>query len=222
MNFLFDLDGTLTDSRPGIVACIQHALERAGVGPPSEIELRRCIGPPLTHSFARLLSVAVDSPSVTEAIVAYRERFTATGMFENAVYDRIPAALDELAAGGARLYVATSKPRVFAERILEHFGLAHRFIAIFGSELDGRLAEKPALLAHVLKHAGLDPAASVMIGDREHDMHGAAINGVYPVGALWGYGSDEELRSAGAKQVLSAPVEIPGLLASVAVRQQGR
>jgi phosphoglycolate phosphatase len=215
MNLLFDLDGTLTDSRPGIVACIQHALERAGVPPPGERELQRYIGPPLSHAFAQLLAAEVGAPRVVEAIAAYRERFTVTGMFENAVYEQIPAALDELADRGARLYVATSKPRIYAERILEHFGLVDRFIAVFGSELDGSRSDKSELIAHALKSAALDPAASVMIGDREHDMLGAVCNHVYPAGALWGYGSDEELRSAGAKRLLSAPAEIPKLLASV-------
>lgn len=213
MNVLFDLDGTLTDSRPGIVACIQHALQRAGISPPHESDLRRYIGPPLSHSFAELLAVRVDAPGVAEAIAAYRERFTVTGMFENSVYAGIPAALDELASRGAHLYVATSKPRIYAERILEHFGLAERFIAVFGSELDGRLGDKSELIAHVLKSASLDPAASVMIGDREHDMGGAVRNHVFPAGVVWGYGSAEELLSAGAKRLLSSPAEIPQLLA---------
>jgi phosphoglycolate phosphatase len=215
MNLLFDLDGTLTDSRPGIVACIQHALQRSGIPVPSDQELQRCIGPPLIHSFARLLAAQVDAPSVAQAIAAYRERFTAVGMFENAVYEHIPGVLDELASRGARLYVATSKPRIYAERILEHFGLAERFVAIFGSELDGRLGDKAELIAHALNTADLDPAASVMIGDREHDMLGAVRNEVYPVGVLWGYGSEEELRSAGAKRLLVAPTEIPKLLALI-------
>jgi phosphoglycolate phosphatase len=212
MNLLFDLDGTLTDSRPGILACIQYALERAGVASPSEQELQRYIGPPLSHSFAQLLAAEVDAPCVAEALASYRERFTVTGMFENAVYDQIPAALDEVARRGARLYVATSKPRIYAERILEHFGLADRFIAVFGSELDGSLSEKSELIEHALRTAGLDPEASVMIGDREHDMIGAVRNHVYPAGVLWGYGSDEELRRAGAKRLLSTPAEIPELL----------
>jgi phosphoglycolate phosphatase len=215
MNVLFDLDGTLTDSRPGIVACIRHALERAGIPPPGEQELQRYIGPPLTHAFAQLLAAGVDAPCVAQAVAAYRERFTVTGMFENAVYEQIPAALDELATRGARLYVATSKPRIYAERILEHFGLAARFIAVFGSELDGRLGDKSELIAHALRSAALDPAESVMIGDREHDMLGAVHNRVYPAGVLWGYGSDEELRNAGAKRLLKTPLEIPQLLASV-------
>ncbi len=212
MNLLFDLDGTLTDSRPGIVACIQHALERAGIASPGERELQQCIGPPLSHSFARFLGTDIDAPGVMQAIVAYRERFTATGMFENAVYEQIPAALDEVARLGARLYVATSKPRIYAERILEHFGLAHRFIAVFGSELDGSLVHKTDLIAHALERANLDAAATIMIGDREHDMHGAVHNRVFPVGVLWGYGSQEELTNAGAQRLLSAPIEIPTLL----------
>jgi phosphoglycolate phosphatase len=133
-------------------------------------------------------------------------------MFENVVYDQIPAALDEAARRGGHLYVATSKPRIYAERILEHFGLADRFIAVFGSELDGSLGDKSELVGHALRSAGLDPAASVMIGDREHDMVGAVRNNVYPAGVLWGYGSCEELRSAGARRLLSAPAEIPELL----------
>ncbi|HMN43520.1 MAG TPA: HAD hydrolase-like protein [Povalibacter sp.] len=208
MNILFDLDGTLTDSRPGIIACIQHALDRAGVPSPAEAELQKLIGPPLRDSFAALLASERDAPCVSAAIEAYRERFTAIGMFENAVYEGIPVALDELSRSGARLYVATSKPRVYAQRILDHFGLSGRFAAIFGSEIDGRLEDKSELIAHVLERTGIDAAATVMIGDREHDMLGATRNGVFPAGVLWGYGTDEELRGAGAKRLLSAPGEI--------------
>ena len=212
MNVLFDLDGTLTDSRPGILACIRHALERCGSSPPSELELRRCIGPPLRHSFARLLASDIDSPCVVEAINAYRERFTATGMFENAVYERIPAVLDELVRRGARLYVATSKPQVYARRILEHFNLHDRFLGIFGSELDGTRDDKSELVTYAMARAALKPAETVMIGDREHDMHGAVRNDVFPAGVLWGYGSEHELRAAGAKLLLNAPMEIPQVL----------
>jgi phosphoglycolate phosphatase len=215
MNLLFDLDGTLTDSRPGIVACIRHALQRASIPSPTDQELQRWVGPPLAHSFAQLLGAQRDAACVAQAIASYRERFTTIGMFENSVYDQVHATLEELCTRGARLYLATSKPRVYAERILEHFELAPRFTAIFGSELDGRLSEKTDLIAHVLKHANLDPTDSIMIGDREHDMLGAVHNNVYPAGALWGYGSVEELRGAGARQLLAAPTEIPRLLAAV-------
>jgi phosphoglycolate phosphatase len=214
LNILFDLDGTLTDSRPGIIACIKHALDRLGAPSPTEAELQRFIGPPLRDSFASLLASELDAACVSAAIHAYRERFTAIGMFENAVYEGIPGALDALSYGGARLYVATSKPRVYAQRILDHFGLADRFAAIFGSELDGRLCDKSELIAHALERTGIDAAATVMIGDRGHDMLGAVRNGVFPAGALWGYGTNDELRDAGAKRLLGAPGDIPGILSN--------
>jgi phosphoglycolate phosphatase len=207
MNILFDLDGTLTDSRPGILACIKHALERMGEPAPAEEELLRFIGPPLRDAFAYLLRSPADAECVTAAIAAYRERFTATGMFENSVYERIPAVLDALAARGTRLFVATAKPRVFAERILEHFGLAARFEAIYGSELDGRLCDKGELIAHVLASSALRADETVMIGDRHHDVMGAIRNDVFAAGALWGYGSEDELREAGAMALLAAPEE---------------
>jgi len=215
MNLLFDLDGTLTDSRPGIVACIRHALERCGVASPTDERLQACIGPPLRHSFAQMLVANVDDACVGHAIAAYRERFSTIGMFENAVYEHIPAVLDDLLRRGARLYVATSKPQIYAERILEHFGLANRFIAIFGSGLDGTRENKGELVAHAVKSAALEPGETVMFGDRLHDMHGAIANDVYPAGVLWGYGSDEELRAAGAKTLLSAPIDIPKFLGSM-------
>ena len=215
MNLLFDLDGTLTDSRPGIVACIRHALERAGVASPDDQALRRWVGPPLAHSFAQLFGTPQDAACVAQAITCYRERFTAIGMYENSVYDQVHATLALLQQRGARLYLATSKPRVHAERILEHFGLASHFTAVFGSELDGRLSDKAELIAHVLQSAALDARDSIMIGDREHDMLGAIRNDVYPVGVLWGYGTAEELLHAGARRTLAAPAEVPALLTAL-------
>lgn len=218
MNVLFDLDGTLTDSRPGIVACIKHALDKMGAKAPADMDFQRFIGPPLRDTFALLLESHIDEECVTAAIDAYRERFSVTGMFENSVYDSVPAALDTLIARGARLYVATSKPRVFAERILEHFGLANRFAAIYGSELDGSLCEKAELIAHALAHSALNPKQTMMIGDRHHDIVGAIRNEVLPAGVLWGYGSETELRDAGATTLLSSPAEIPGLVDQFAAR----
>jgi phosphoglycolate phosphatase len=212
MNILFDLDGTLTDSRPGIVACIRHALDRAGVEAPADVEFQRYIGPPLRNTFAELLQAEIDADCVAAAIDAYRERFGATGMFENSVYDRIPAALDQLRSRGARLFVATSKPRVFATRILEHFELADRFEAIYGSELDGSLCEKADLIAHALAQSRLSANETMMIGDRHHDIVGAIRNGIRPTGVLWGYGSEIELRTAGATVLLSKPADIPDLI----------
>jgi phosphoglycolate phosphatase len=212
LNVLLDLDGTLTDSRPGIVACIRHALERLGETGPSDAGMQHFIGPPLRDTFALLLRCELEAQSVTDAIAAYRERFTASGMFENSVYEHIPEALDRLSTQGARLFLATSKPRVFAERILEHFELASRFDAIYGSELDGSLCEKDELIAHVVAHSNLNPRDSVMIGDRRHDILGALRNEVFPAGVLWGYGSRDELVAAGAKLLLEDPTQLPNVL----------
>ena len=213
MNILFDLDGTLTDSREGILACIRHALDALGAPLAADVDLDRFLGPPLWGTFRELLPAGSGEVKVDAAVAAYRERFTRVGMFENRVYDGIPEALATLAGNGTRLFVATSKPRVFAERILAHFGLADRFERIFGSELDGRLTDKGELIAHVLSTSGLDAAETAMVGDRRHDLEGALQNRVFAVGALWGYGSRDELTASGADLLL----ERPGELATVVV-----
>lgn len=203
MNVLLDLDGTLTDSRQGIIGCIRHALIGLGDPCPPDPELRRYIGPPLHETFAALFGA--DAQKVDQAIALYRERYSATGLFDNSVYPGIHAALASLAARGAKLFLATSKPRVYAERIVEHFDLARHLIAVYGSELDGTRSNKAALIAHVLKTQGLSPHSSCMVGDRMHDMIGANANDVVAIGALWGYGSRGELIEAGARSLCEAP-----------------
>lgn len=209
MNILFDLDGTLTDPREGIVASIKHGLSVLGEPSPSDSELECFIGPPLRDTFTRLLSG--DRSRVETAISAYRDRFTSQGMFENAVYAGIPQVLKSLETLGAQLFVATSKPQVFAERILAHFGLTGYFKGVFGSELNGALSDKGELIAHILANAHLRPVDTVMVGDREHDMRGARRNHVRAVGVLWGYGSREELTAAGAERLLERPPDLGGL-----------
>jgi phosphoglycolate phosphatase len=208
VNVLFDLDGTLTDPRDGIVACIKHGLASLGEPSPSDMELERYIGPPLHETFTKLLR---GDGRVDAAVKAYRERFSAVGMFENVVYPGIPEVLESLGARGAELYVATSKPQVFAERILDHYGLSRHFKAVFGSELNGARSNKGELIGHLLMVAGLSAADTVMVGDREHDVHGARRNGVSAVGVLWGYGSREELAAAGAEQIFEQPSDLSGL-----------
>jgi phosphoglycolate phosphatase len=177
MNVLFDLDGTLTDPVVGITTCIQHALRQFGREPPERSELTRYIGPPLRATFAELL--ATDEQSlVQQAMVWYRERFEAVGMFENEVYPDVPAGLEALVAGGHRLFVATSKPRVFAERIIHHFNLSAHFVAVYGSELDGRNSSKVDLIQCLLANEFLDPADTWMVGDRAPDIRGGRANGV--------------------------------------------
>jgi phosphoglycolate phosphatase len=204
VNILFDLDGTLTDPREGIVACLKHALRALGRSTPPDADLERYIGPPLQESFALLLG-AERQGEVDAAVQLYRERFSAKGMFENAVYPGIHSSLAQLQTLGAVLYVATAKPLVFAERIVEHFGLRPYFRAVHGSELDGTRTDKVDLIAHVLEEGSLAAGSTFMVGDRSHDVVGAKANGVFPVAALWGYGTREELRAAGATLFCERP-----------------
>ena len=194
-DILFDLDGTLTDSLPGITRCIQHALRQMGAAVPAPDALRDCVGPPLTDTFARLLDTR-DEPAIAEALRLYRDRFVATGMFENAVFPGVPAGLGRLRAAGHRLWVATSKPRVYAREIVAHFSLAPFFAGVYGPELDLTNHDKRDLIALLLAREGLHPAAAVMVGDRRHDIEGARANGVAALAVAWGYGSPDELRAA--------------------------
>ena len=207
---LFDLDGTLTDPREGITRSIAHALERMGVEPPPLDALTCAIGPPLRGSLGRLLANE-DVARIEQALAHYRERFADVGLFENAPYPGIDAALQAL-GGDARLFVATSKPQVYAERIVRHFGLHVHFVAVHGCELDGTREDKRDLLAHLLAVHGLAPDDAVMIGDRGADMRAGRHHGMRTLGVRWGYGSDEELREAGAHALCDAPAALASAL----------
>jgi len=206
----FDLDGTLTDPKPGITRSIRYALQKLDHPTmPTEDELTWCIGPPLRASFVRLLGAET---SADLAVSYYRERFSDIGLYENGVYDGIGEVLTSLCASGHRLFVATSKPHVFAERIIDHFGLRDHFERVFGSELDGTRVDKSHLLEYALKQASVDPSKTLMIGDRSHDMVGAVNNGMKGIGVLYGYGSRDELLAAGAHHVCATPGAILGCI----------
>jgi phosphoglycolate phosphatase len=206
----FDLDGTLTDPKPGITRSIQYALQKLEHPTiPTEDELTWCIGPPLRASFVRLLG---GEHSADHAVSFYRERFSDVGLYENSLYDGIGDVLKTLCASGQRLFVATSKPHVFAERIIDHFGLRNHFERVFGSELDGTRVDKSHLLEYALKEASVDPAKTLMIGDRSHDMVGAKNNRMKGIGVLYGYGSRDELLEAGAHHVCATPGAILGCI----------
>ena len=206
----FDLDGTLTDPKPGITRSIRYALQKLDHPTmPTEDELTWCIGPPLRASFVRLLGAET---SADLAVSYYRERFSDVGLYENGVYDGIGEVLTKLGAAGHRLFVATSKPHVFAERIIDHFGLRDHFERVFGSELDGTRVDKSHLLEYALKQASVDPARTLMIGDRSHDMVGAKNNGMKGIGVLYGYGTRDELLDAGAHHVCATPGAILGCI----------
>jgi phosphoglycolate phosphatase len=142
------------------------------------------------------------------AVALYRERFSEVGLYENSVYAGIRDVLSALRRSGHRLFVATSKAHVFADRIIDHFDLRDHFEQVFGAELDGTRADKSDLLAHALRTTAVDPSQTLMIGDRSHDMVGAKNNGMKGIGVLYGYGSRDELIAAGARQLCAAPQAI--------------
>ena len=207
MNVLFDLDGTLTDPGDGFVACVSHALAKLDCRPRSDAEIRRHVGPPLEETLARLLE---DRAQIPDAVAFYRERYSTIGFLENAVYPGIEGVLHALHSREMCLFVATSKPTVYAQRILEHFGLRRFFRGVYGSELDGTRSGKTELLAYLMKQERL--STGMMIGDRAQDIAGALANGLTPVGALWGYGSREELEKAGAVHLCPCPSQLPQLV----------
>ena len=201
----FDLDGTLTDSAPGIIHSIKYALSKYGVEK-DEASLRLFIGPPLIHSFQE--QCGFDHEKAAEAVVFYREYFTAGGMFENSVYPGIKELLVQLKAAGRKVFVATSKPEPFAVQILEHFGLATLFDRICGAAMDETRTKKTQVLAYALEECGIDPKTAVMIGDRKDDIEAAFALGLSHIGVLYGYGSREELVAAGANVFAKTPEEI--------------
>jgi phosphoglycolate phosphatase len=221
MHVLFDLDGTLTDPFTGITRCIQHALGALGRSVPPADQLGWCIGPPLTESLATLLGPAL-AHLAGEALDKYRERFGVVGLFENEVYPDVRDVLAELRRHGHCLHVATSKPTVFARRIVDHFALGEFFTSVEGSELAGARVDKTSLIAHILLQEGVAPADAVMIGDREHDIIGAHANGVGAVGVLWGYGSREELDAAGAFTCVATPRDLIAVVEGYEHARSGR
>jgi len=206
-SLFFDLDGTLTDPRDGILRCLQYALAGIQVPVPTEADLTRLIGPPLQESFRYVLGPS-KAHLVPDAIALYRERFGTIGMFENAVYPGIPEGLAALARAGWRLFVVTSKPTAFARPILQHFDLVHHFSGIYGSELSGERSDKGNLISYVLEAEHIPAEQAAMIGDRSHDVIGARANKVRAIGALWGYGTHEELAEAQADRIYATVPEM--------------
>jgi phosphoglycolate phosphatase len=194
---ILDLDGTLTDNYLGIARSIRYALESLDVDAPDEATLRRCVGPPLRVSFAALLDTD-DPAAIEQAIALYRERYADLGWRENVVYDGIPEMFEALAGASRTMYLCTSKPEIYARRIVTLFGLLPFLKGVYGADLAGRHDDKATLLAHLAATEKLDVSRAVMIGDREHDIRAARMNGARAIGVLWGYGSAEELRHADA------------------------
>ena len=210
-HLLFDLDGTLTDPGEGITNSVAYALDKFGIKVNDRTQLYPFIGPPLIESFMRFFSFS--RADAERAVTYYREYFSETGIFENRPYDRIHETLECLRAAGKHLYLATSKPDVFAKRIVERFDLASYFDYLAGASLDEKRSEKWDVIRHALSSCPqIIPSQAVMIGDRMHDVIGAKKTGLDSIGVLWGYGSQAELAVEGATYIVKTQDELTGLL----------
>lgn len=194
-NIFFDLDGTVTDSGPGIVKSVQYALRCYGIDEPDLDKLNSFVGPPLYKSFMNYLDCSEEEAK--EAVECYREYYAENGLYENKLYDGIESLLYNLKEKGYKIILASSKPRIYVKRILSYFRIMRYFDYVEGSELDSQRTDKGELLAYVLKKWDLRPEESVMIGDRKYDIEGAKANGMDSIAVGYGYGSVDELSAAG-------------------------
>lgn len=211
---LFDLDGTLTDSCRGITNAVAYALDYYGIHVEDKDILRPFIGPPLRESFRKFYGFSEEK--ALEAVEKYREYYTRGGMFENQVYEGIPELLGHLKEAGCELFVATSKPRVMAIQILEHFDLARWFTDIQGPELNGLREKKAEVIRYVLeKNQITDRSQAVMVGDRLHDVEGALACRLSCIGVLYGFGSRKELEQAGADRIAENVAKLEGQILSM-------
>ncbi|EJQ51611.1 HAD hydrolase, family IA [Bacillus cereus BAG6X1-2] len=204
--FLFDLDGTLTDPKEGIINSVLYALKKVGIEELHANELDSFIGPPIQQSFVERYNMS--EGEVERAVFYFREYLKQRGLFENNVYEGIPNLLQQLKNTGNRLFVATSKPTVFAKQVLDHFQLTNYFEGIIGSNLEGTRIKKEEIIAHILQTNELNKEEIVMIGDRKHDVIGANHNGIASIGILYGYGSETELTEVGATHIVKDVKEL--------------
>ena len=205
--YLFDLDGTLVDPGVGITSGVQYALKHFGIEVEDRRQLYPFIGPPLLDSFMEFFNL--NETQAHEAVDYYREYYGATGLFENTVYPGIKTVLDQLKSQGKIIALATSKPEVFAERILAHYQLTDYFEYIGGATFDGVRSHKLDVIRYVLQALG-NPASDqvVMVGDRKFDVLSGNQLSLTTVGVLYGYGSQAELQTAQADYIISQPTDL--------------
>ncbi len=209
-NIIFDLDGTLTDSAEGITRSVQYALSRYGITA-SEEEIKPFIGPPLHYSFMK--EYGFSEKKAFQAVEHYRDYYREKGIYENRLYPSVTKMLEAFANNEAKLYIATSKPTVFAEKILKHFVIDNFFKVIAGSNLDGTRVEKKEVIGYVLNNSGrTDKSETVMIGDRKHDIRGAQAWKLNSIAVTYGYGSLDELIAAKPTYIVHSVVELSELL----------
>ena len=210
----FDLDGTLTDSRPGILSGMAHALTALGIPTAADAVPQDVIGPPLYDSFRGIYGL--DHETAREGVRLYREYYSAGGLFENEVYRGIPEMLRRLSEAGLSLALATGKPHEYARRIVHHFGLAPSLTAVFGAEFDGTRGDKAELLSYAAATLSLSPSECLMVGDRRYDIEGALAVGMTPIGVLWGYGDRAELETAGCRHFADDPEDVARIAMNLA------
>ncbi|MBR5236044.1 MAG: HAD family hydrolase [Clostridia bacterium] len=209
-NILFDLDGTLTDPMLGITKSVRYALNAFGISVDSLESLTPFIGPPLAGSFREFYGFSEEEAN--RALQIYREYFSQTGLFENEVYPGIPQLLSNLQKSGRHIFVATSKPTVYATQILEHFGLSDFITYIGGSELSGERVEKEDVIDFVLKNNNINKETAVMIGDRKFDIIGGKKRGLKTIGVLYGYGDEEEMTAAAPDRIAATVDDLARIL----------
>lgn len=210
---LFDLDGTITESAPGILNSVRYALKKMGFSIRDEEELLQFIGPPLVDSMKKYYGM--NEEQAEQAVVFYREYFSQKGMFENSVYEGIEESLKILSESGKKLAIATSKPEVYSVRIVEHFGLADKFEKICGASMDKSRNEKAGVIRYTLEMLGIpdeEKASVLMVGDRRHDIIGAKQNGLDSMGVLYGYGNRNELEEAGADYIAESAMDVAKII----------
>lgn len=203
---LFDLDGTIADSRLGIVNSLRYGFEQMGLPVPPDDELEACIGPPLVVALPRF---GLDPETVERLIVVYRSRYKPIGILEAELYPGMRDLLYRLADSGLTLAIATSKPEPFAERLVEHFDLQRPLTVVAGATFDETRMHKHDIIAHALSQLpGSTPDNTVMVGDRHHDVDGARQHGLKAIGVSWGFGSRDELTGAGAWRLVDTADEL--------------
>ncbi len=202
-----DLDGTLTNPKLGITKSVRYALQSKGINVDDLDSLCRFIGPPLRESFMKFYGF--DEGQAEELLAKYREYFSVTGLYENEVYEGMEELLIGLKKAGRKLYVATSKPEEFAQKILEHFHLSDYFDAICGATMDGSRSSKEEVILYTMDRNGItEKEKIVMVGDREHDIIGAKAAGIASIGVLYGFGSREEFLEAGADAIAGSVEDV--------------
>lgn len=207
---LFDLDGTLTDPGEGITRSVAYALSFFGIEVKDRTTLYPFIGPPLVDSFSTFYGFSPEQ--ARQAVERYREYFSRQGIFENELYPGIKELLEDLKRHGVRILLASSKPELYARKILEHFQLLPFFDFVAAATMDDTRSKKTDVVRYALESCGISPDRAVMIGDRHHDIEGAKDNTLESIGVLWGYGSREELSAAGATLLAESVPQLASLL----------